>query len=152
MSTIQSCSRSLHFFSNKRIQVIVFKGLEDLRVKIILNIKGQNWSYDIPVNKCTQKYPIGFPLYFQNSEIKEKEMWFWQTIIKKNFPTTPFPFLPPFLPTPLQPHKIKRQHNPNKILQQFQLESIGWIAAAYNNKNVNIKQIFSNVFRLVILK
>ena len=132
MSTIQSCSRSLHFFSNKRIQVIICKELKDLGVKILLKIKGQNWSYDIPVNKCTQKYPIGFPLYFQNSKIREKGMWFWQmiikgmlfwqTIIKENFPAIPFS---PVLPTPLQLHKKNKLYSnftPTKYLisRQFQ--------------------------------
>ena len=45
---------------------------------------------------------------------REKEMWFWQTILKENFPTTPLPFVSPSCP-PLFSYILKK----NKLYSNF---------------------------------
>ena len=55
------------------------------------------------------------------------------TILSENFPSTPFPFFSPFLPTNLSVTKkqvlLQIYSNKKFNFRQFQIELIGWIAA-----------------------
>ncbi len=73
-------------------------------------------------------------------------MWFRQTILSKNFPTSLFPYLSPSYPLPFSYMKkqVLRQPNANKISNfwQFQMELIGWSAAPGYNKRYKVETSF----------
>ena len=68
--------------------------------------------------KCSPKYNL---ISYKKNKCREKGMWFWQTILSENFPTTPFP-----LTTSLQLHKTS--FTPTKYLSFLAIQYwINWL-------------------------
>ena len=59
------------------------------------------------------KYKLVIPMCIAS---REKGMWFWQTILKENFPTTPFPFSSPSFP-PLFRYMTKTEYTTRYLVR-----------------------------------